>query len=1080
MASSAFVTIAQKYLESLESALREASDTGEFTPELSYRPFLDSFFRELSQNIDPSIGIIFEPRNQSKAGRPDWRFYNETTMGVYGYVEAKGLDAAALLQPNEHSDQLHKYLDIGHKVMLTDGVDFAFFDPTSTSPKLVSLVEKPFHASGWGKAQPNPLFERQFRDFVKNAGFRTCSEDDLVREMAKRAKALSENAQKLVTVPKGAGMDEHENRTINVLHDLKGILEKQHDSLLQSSKVFGDFIAQVLIFGLLYAHRIVGRSSDDPKDNYQKIQNFWSNSLYQNFTEHLKPFRALAQLLGSELESLGPLGTWYEDSRLLLAHVKIREKQNGASDYHLLFEKFLTTFDPKTRFDFGAFYTPRPLATYSVKLAQAIVDAEFRGKTLYEDGNKLIDPCCGTGSFLEELITGANGNPENPLIIGFEILPAPYALAHYRLSMIGKGGKYPDNLSIILTNTLSDDLETRASKQKTLNLIQSEQERARKLAQPPITLVIGNPPCSDSAEKLEREKTMIIQKLIEDFRPPKIERAGRQNIQKQSQNEFVKFLRWSCEKIRKSPAGLFVLVLPSSFAEHPSHLYARKWLLRHFAKIWCMDLDLDARTGTKADNIFNTLQGRILLVGLKTNESLKESEAKIYYASIADLGKKEKIDFLKKEKEPSKYLQNFSSFRLSEKTCAFRPGIALDQKIYESFWKLFSNEGKDHCIFERHCSGLKLAPSALFVHANRQILLRRSGEIADAKNNPEQLISRWYTGQDKPPSKEKFSQNIRKAIGENLSEKNVIRYAYRPFLSAYAFISEPVLSEMARTGGGGTRYRPEVLSAFRAMDVRGIAIAPATKDIGEKLHRFASFCWHLPDNDLCKRGNAHIFCNRFPSYKKVKKGWNPEPIQNINENSLELIRKTAGKISEESLLYYVYGVLCSNAYLKAFEGVLFTVAGSENWPRIPVARDKTTFIAIVDMGKQLAELENIDFEVKLTRNSAKLEKIFEREFRLTDYDVKENEGILELIEDKKTLIKFAPLPEEVLSFEVAGYNVLAQWLKFHSHRYTRASFGKADFEKLLSLLSRIELQLKTMEELDREIAPLLTGEAPLL
>lgn len=37
-----------------------------------------------------TFDIILEPRNQGRMGRPDWRIQDRISLGVYGYIEAKG------------------------------------------------------------------------------------------------------------------------------------------------------------------------------------------------------------------------------------------------------------------------------------------------------------------------------------------------------------------------------------------------------------------------------------------------------------------------------------------------------------------------------------------------------------------------------------------------------------------------------------------------------------------------------------------------------------------------------------------------------------------------------------------------------------------------------------------------------------------------------------------------------------------------------------------------------------------------------------------------------------------------------
>lgn len=524
-----FGSIANTYLNALRNEFEAARRSGEATPELSFRGSLDNFFKQLAEYINSNIAVIPEPKNQGKAGRPDWRFHHTETMGVYGYVEAKGLDTEQNIDVSIYLSQIEKYLSLGHRVILTDGVDFVLFMPNAEEHLVVSVTSKPID---WQTLNINGEVESLFRQFFHEPGYRRVSEEQLIEDVAKRAKLLSGAIKEMVELSPDEAASESEEKTIRSLKNLKQIVETQHDSTLQSSTLFSDFVAQVLSFGLLYAHRVVRGEGDNPKDRYQKIHDFWSSILHQDYASRLSPFRELIHQLNDELDSsLSHLGTWYDDTRRLLAYVELSDQQRSNPDYHTLYERFLAIYDPETRFDYGAFYTPPALSAYTVSLTEAVAEIRFGNNALYSAETKIIDPCCGTGTFLEELLERYTDG-QNPATIGFEILPAPYALAHYRMTMIGNG-KYPSNLQIILTNTLSDALEQDVSEQTEGDetLIQAEQKRARQLCEPPLTVVIGNPPSSDSGVSSSHEGRKI-RELLEDFRPPEVNRTQRQNTQK--------------------------------------------------------------------------------------------------------------------------------------------------------------------------------------------------------------------------------------------------------------------------------------------------------------------------------------------------------------------------------------------------------------------------------------------------------------------------------------------------------------------------------------------------------------------
>ena len=115
--------ILSNYFQRLSADHKVARQTGNATAELSYRPALDSFLVEISKFINKDIDRIFEPRTQGKSGRPDWLFSNKESMGIYGYIEAKGFNPNVALNAKDYESQVNRYLYLGNPVILTDGID---------------------------------------------------------------------------------------------------------------------------------------------------------------------------------------------------------------------------------------------------------------------------------------------------------------------------------------------------------------------------------------------------------------------------------------------------------------------------------------------------------------------------------------------------------------------------------------------------------------------------------------------------------------------------------------------------------------------------------------------------------------------------------------------------------------------------------------------------------------------------------------------------------------------------------------------------------------------------------------------
>ncbi|QDZ29572.1 type ISP restriction/modification enzyme [Noviherbaspirillum sp. UKPF54] len=1086
-----FQTLSRKYLKELEQTF-QASVTGGATPELSYRPALDAFLRDLKEEIyKDGIEIIFEPRKQQMAGRPDWRFYHKTNLGVYGFIEAKALNPENALNPSKDEEQIQRYLALQQNLILTDGIDFIFYlTAENWKPITVSLLPKPLPSTGWDKLDPNPLLEARFKQFFSSPHQRECSEEHLVGEVAVRAVRLAEQIEELVPLDPAAALSESEQKVIKKLQSLKNFLQQNHDPSLAASKPFSDFVAQVLCFGLLYSHRSSSQGEVTPTERYMRIHEYWIDGLAGKVVP-LRPFQELILQLKDELEPKdhyeSALSTWYDDCRRLLSYVRLTTNQTQTPDFHLLFERFLEKYDPQTRFDFGAYYTPPALAKFTVSAVDHAARKVF-GESVFTSGNKLIDPCCGTGTFIEQMLE-CLPDGSSPQIIGFEILPAPYALAHYRLSLkLAAKAAIKNQIHVLLTNTLSDRLNLPVDAEaESPNRFQEEQIDARKFAKPPIIAVIGNPPSSDST-KAEHQLAKVysdIAELIEDFRPPQEHRGTRQNIQKQLRNDFVRFLRWSADRATRSERGIIALIVPESFLEHGSYRFARKWLAENFRFIWTLDLDADLRSGSAGAGLFNTLQGRALLIAAFDESDSSWSPTTMRYGSIRNLALQEKKDYLTQSMTPERFDRVFDKVVELDALYRFRPSEFYDPELWQSCWPIYSASSKsqlakgEHSIFVRHSSSLKLGATSLLVHANHALLTRRSKAISKDGVPFAEVQRDWFSGQSKPPTEQKLNAlkpSLRKAADRN----SATPYLHRPFVNLYAVLDEEVLSALSSMPGGGARARPEVRSAVSIQSNLAFTIAPSRKDIAEDLHRFVSFCWGVPDNDLCRRGNAQFVSRLFPNYKPAKGDWDKTPIPNFDASLIGSIPKIHGMAPDEALVYYSYAMLCSDAYLEAFSGALFTTASSQTIPRLPIAANGDWFREIAESGKRLADLENPKSSIGLSSVRRELLERYEEK------DEKKLHGVSQVVQDDgrvtlnlvdangAALFSTDPVDAAVANIRISGYAVIEEWVKWFSYRYARVPLRKATIEEFLALLSRLEQQLDEISKLNLVIDQVLS------
>lgn len=1078
----AFDANVKSYLRAYQNEYNTAIRGGQHTAELSFRVPMHTFFTSIADDLNPdgNFDVILEPRNQGRMGRPDWRIQDSVSLGVYGYIEGKGPSTEPFdIAP--YQNQISRYLTLGHKLIITDGIDFVFC--FAETPIVVSIIDKELmNSADWSSLDINPLFRFYMEQFFSNPAPQRVDEEKLVELVAIRTRNLADDilAQSELTVEEA--LNDDERQVIILLNGLKELVYNHNDPLLRTGATFSDFTAQVIMFCLLYAHRVLCTSTDSPSEKSAKIREYSFNDIVEG--EALLPFRNLMIYIRDNAGTGTFIAQWVDECIAFLSFVQMTDQQLTNPDYHRLFELFLTKFDEQSRYDYGAFYTPKVLADFIVRLTNKVVCDEFSGATIYDDGNTIIDPCCGTGSFLEQVVAHDDGDGTYNLC-GFEILPAPYMLANYRMSLVERQyGRQNLNTNIVLANTLSNCLLGENANSESIE--GKELIRANDLSSLPIKLIIGNPPCSDSNRSNVSDDFSRIIEMMDEFRPPVESRHGRQNIQKQINNPFMQFIRWSCEKLLNSEThSVLSLVVPLSFLEAESYKYARKYLIEHFSHIWAVAIDTDARTGIRGDSLFYTMQGRaVILLTRKYDEN--EPISQINYVDISKGRRAEKTTFL--EADIATIIDSFDTFDINKATYSFMPAIPFNEELYSRFWPISNANGR--AIFLNQCSGAKMAPTALLTHVKKPMLKRRSREIA---SDGIRKAQEWIGRQDRNVVDSKITafQNAlntcadRREMDSILSD-NIRQCSFRPFVNSYAFLWNTIFEYQAGVGGGGARIRPEIKAIYEYDDTIGFSLAHAPKDLDEKLGQFSSFCWYFPDNDLSARGDGHIYLNQYIPNPKTN-----EVVNNIHESILTHLVALTGLDElqcSRKMVFYAYAVFCSQVYLEEFYGALFVVNQSESRARIPIVADAEVFMNLASLGEQLANLEknnvvvdNVlgfnydsiidqlppDFHVEHNRKSSR-----------TPYDEENEEFVLRGENTNVEIRIYCPLA--IQRFKVAGYNVVKDcWLKFHSYRFTHCEFTKDDLRELLDLFNKIAKQMQYVSEIDEILHSMIGNEVPL-
>ncbi len=968
---------------------------------------------------------------------------------------------------------------LGHKLIITDGIEFVFC--FSDTPVSVSIIDKSrMDSADWSRLPIDPLFKFYMEQFFSDPAPQRVDEEKLIESVAVRTRNLADEILECADLSVEEAINDDERNVILLLNGLKELVYNHNDPALRTGRVFSDFTAQVIMFCLLYAHRVLCSSSDSPAEKAAKIRGYAFNDIVEG--EALLPFRNLMVYLRDNAGDGTFIGQWVDECISFLSFVQMTEHQLMNPDYHRLFELFLTKFDGQSRFDYGAYYTPKVLADFIVRLTNRVVSDEFDGASIYDDGNTIIDPCCGTGSFLERVIAHDSHDGAYNLY-GLEILPAPYMLANYRMSLIWRQYRRQNlNVKILFANTLGN----RFFEEEETALFGEKEHVRGDGARRPIRLIIGNPPCSDSIRNNDQEEFSRIFELMDDFRPPVENRHDRQNTQKQINNPFMQFIRWSCSKLNDpNRNSVLALVVPLSFLEAESYKYARKYLAEHFSGIWSIAIDADARAGIRGDSLFHTMQGRAVI--LLTEKCVENRQAQeVHFIDMSRKRHADKIAAL--EADIQTVMDSFETFPISDAMYAFMPSESFDGDMYARFWPIGSERGD--AIFLNQCSGAKSVPTALLTHVKQPMLKRRSREIAAGGV---EKAKEWIGEQDKKVVDNKIIafQNALNTCAnrrelESVLDANIHPCSFRPFVNSNVFLWEKVFEFQAGVGGGGARMRPEIKAIYERDDTVGFSLAHAPKDLDESLGRFASFCWYFPDNDLSRRGNGHIYLNQYITDVKTKRVKN-----NVNERLLAHLVSLTGLTPAEcarKTVFYSYAVFCSEVYLKEFYGALFVVNQSENRARILIVAEIENFLKLASLGESLAALEKnhakaenvlgYDYQTLMEQLPAGFRLEHSRASIRDPFDEEHEQFVLRGENTKAEIRMYCPVAIQKLT--IAGYRVVKDcWLKFHSYRFTHCEFTREDFKELLDLFNKLAMQTEYISKIDEVMRDIVKGKIPL-
>lgn len=1016
-------SIVEEYLESVARKY-----TNENTSEYGYRTDFENLLSSIFEKIN--VNEIEHDAKTKEGNKPDFIITKNKVPILY--IETKNIGTN--LDGIEKSSQMARYYGYDNLV-LTDYLELRFYrnGERYEQPIIIGTFDKKNRKIISNPGSFGHLIDTLI-EFTESHKEPIKSGLHLAKIMGGKARRIRENINQIFQ------SEAQDNELHRVYETIKQLLV--HDLSLEN---FADMYSQTLVYGLF-----VARFYDKSLDNFSRIEARElipaSNPFLRHFFDHIAgpDFNKRLEIIVDELCEV----FLHADVEKLMDDYYKKEKGNekvkGSDPVVHFYEDFLKEYDPELRKKMGAYYTPEPVVNFIVKSVDEILKKDFGLKNGLADASKsengihkvqVLDPAVGTGTFFNAVIREIYKdfklkkqegrwpsyvhNDLLPRIHGFELMMAPYTIAHLKLSMAFKktGFKYfNDRLGIYLTNSLED-----IKKQEGLfafgfaESIAKESEEAEKIKhKTPIMVVVGNPPYSVSSQN----KGEWIENEMKIYKKDLNER----NIQPLS-DDYIKFIRFAEQFVEKNGSGIVAMITNNSFLDGVIHRQMRKHLLETFGDIYIVNLHGNSKKkekapdGSKDENVFDIQQGvSINIFVRKESQYSKRSLAEVFYYDLYG-NREKKFNFINKET-----LKNIKWLKLDhvEPHYFFAPKDFSSEEEYKS--GIVIKE-----LFKVNGNGIKTNNDNFLVDFTKDRLLKKIDEFI-SERSVEKIRSSLKLTDGRYWNSERERVKI---IENNNKEYHEYKYLYRPFDFRWIYY-QPNLIEIGR-GGASKKTMVNLMYSNYALI--------ACKQYAGGKHFTTFITSHL--TDMSSQPFAPY--NIFPLY--IYKD-DSSKIPNFDSNILNQIMKFIGDFDPEQLLDYIYAVLHTPSYRTKYKEFL-----KIDFPRVPYPKDRKQFDELAKIGKELRELHLME--------SPKLQKA-------TLPYPEAGSDIVEKVEYKEGRVYinsnqyFGKVSEIAWNFYIGGYQPAQKWLKDRKGR-TLTNEDIEHYQKIIYILDETD---KLMRKLD--------------
>ncbi len=924
-------------VETYLTDLRRIQASGGATGERSYYGPLENLLNAVGNALKPKVICVGELADQG-AGHPDFGLYaakqlqrnqpREGQVPERGVVEVKSASDDAWL--TAESAQVSRYWSRYRLVLVTNTRDFVLVgEDAAGHPATLETFRLAESAEAFTRSLETP------RTFAREVG--AGLGEYLARALSHRARLtdpkdlawlLASYARDALARIETAGDIPQLTTLRTALEEALGVRFKGD----RGTRFFHSTLVQTLFYGVFSAWVLWARQVPSPRGTFNWHEAVW----------HLRApvLAALFQQLSSP-SRLRPLGLvevldWTSAALNRVDRTAFFARFNEGEAVPYFYEPFLEAFDPELRKQLGVWYTPTEVVRYMVaRVDKALKDDLDIPDGLAADNVYVLDPCCGTGAYLAEVLrriaANLTGKGMGALagarvkqaamsrVFGFEIMPAPFVVAHLQVGLTMQDLDAPladdgnERAGVFLTNALTG-WEPHTTKPLPFPELEEERDRAERVKQnTPILVILGNPPYNGFAGMAVDEERVLSDAYRVTKRVRKPEGQGLNDL-------YVRFFRMAERRIaEKTGQGVVCFISNYSWLDGLSFTGMRERYLEAFdaIRIDCLNGDKYktgkvAPDGTPDPSIFSTPSDPM---GIQVGTAITTLVRKADHVPAETIGFRHLWGQAKREE-----LLETAEAEPNDLYDVIEPVLPLGLPLVRTAvsaeyfdWPALPE------LFPVSFPGVQTKRDSFLIDVDLDRLKERIADYFDPDVSHEELARRYPAAMK---SSSGFVVHDARAVRDTLlarggpTDSSFVHYVYRPFDSRWLYWD----AGRGLLGRPSSEYRPQTFEGNLLIEARereakedfsrGTLIRGLADNFGNGFSNFFPI-WLRNDDDLEIDGSG---TRRRP---------------NLSSAAQRYLERLGASV--EDLFHYTLAALHNPAYREANAGAL-----RMDWPHIPL------------------------------------------------------------------------------------------------------------------------------------------------